>query len=102
MFNEEAFRYIELMQAEGVTAEQLAEKLGLRPSSAASWLSKWTSRGYLKHIKFKGHVPYTTLRHYRGGRPKGSTGKYTIGDRWWGDLRLRENLEQNEEEETGG
>lgn len=92
-FNEEAFRYIESMQAEGVTAAQLAEKLGLKPRSAASWLSLWTGKGYLKFVKFEGHVPYTGKRAWQGGRPKGSAGRYMIGEKWWGHIRLGEQPE---------
>jgi len=60
-----------------VTPDQLAEKLGIKRASAASWVSKWASRGYLEHVseprKGKGRV----------GQPKGH---YKIGRLWWGRL----------------
>lgn len=90
MINEEAFRFIELKGAEGVTAKELAEKLGLKERYAASWLSKWAKRGYLKHVPFSGHVPYTFKRPWQGGRPKGSAGRYVTGDKWWGDRGMGE------------
>jgi len=86
--NEEAFRYIELMGSIGVTAKELAEKLGITPRSAASWLSQWAGKHYLKHIPFEGKVPYTTQRHWHGGRPPGSAGRYVVGDKWWGDRKM--------------
>ncbi len=86
--NEEAFRYIELMGKAGVTATELAEKLLLAQGTCQTWLSKWTKLRYLKHTPFKGHVPYTDIRSSKGGRPKGSAGRYMIGDKWWGDRTL--------------
>lgn len=47
--NQDAFRYIEKRGARGVTAAQLAKKIGIKKRSAATWLSKWASQGYLKH-----------------------------------------------------
>ena len=92
-FNEEAFRYIEAMGVEGITAKMLSDKLGLKLQTCHTWLSRWTKKGYLKHVSFEGHVPYTTKRAWQGGRPKGSAGRYMIGDKWWGHIRLGEQPE---------
>lgn len=73
--NREAFEYIE--KRVSVTPEELAEKFGIKKASAASWLSKWASRGYLEFVS----VPIGGKR--RVGRPKGC---YKIGSLWWGRL----------------
>lgn len=54
MINAEAFELIEQRKEEGVTASYLAERLGITKQSAASWLSTWTRRGYLKFIRYEG------------------------------------------------
>lgn len=54
MINSEAFELIESRKEEGVTVGYLAEKLGITQQSAASWLSKWTHRGFLKHVRYEG------------------------------------------------
>lgn len=54
MINNEAFELIEQRKEEGVTAEYLAKRLGITPRSAASWLSKWTRRGFLKYTPYEG------------------------------------------------
>jgi len=78
--NQEAFRLIE--KRGKITPQGLSEALGIRPTSAASWLSKWATEGYLKHERGEGVV--RTKR--RGpGRPSGTGGYYVLGDRWWGD-----------------
>ena len=54
MLNNEAFELIEQRKEEGVTADYLAKRLGMTPQSAASWLSKWTRRGFLKLVRYEG------------------------------------------------
>ena len=51
--NKEAFEYVELKGKPGVTAAQLSAKLGIKKTSASTWLSKWAALGYLKHHKGK-------------------------------------------------
>lgn len=68
----EAFEFIELRG--GVTVEEFALKFGILKSSAATWLSKKTSQGYLKWEQCENTgTP---------GRPKG---RYVIGEKWWGE-----------------
>ena len=80
MINNEAFELIEQQKEEGVTADYLAKKLGIPSRSAASWLSKWTRRGFLKYIPFKGNEERTEWRG--AGRPKGQ-GSYVLGSKEW-------------------
>jgi hypothetical protein len=54
MLNAEAFELVEQRKEEGVTAEYLAKRLGITPRSAASWLSKWARRGFLKYVPYNG------------------------------------------------
>ena len=54
MINIEAFELIESRKEEGVTASYLAKRLGITERSAASWLSNWTRRGFLKLIRYEG------------------------------------------------
>lgn len=114
MINAEAFELIEKRKEEGVTAEYLAKKLGIKVESAASWLSTWTRRGFLKHIRYEGTPSAQTeelerlerlgtlgreeeehlkdLRAwrmrvhdaYRGRAGKPPQGKYVLGKREWG------------------
>lgn len=69
--NREAFQYVELQGEQGVTAQQLASKLGISKRSAATWLSKWAARGYLKHQRGAWRKP----------------GIYYMDNtcKWWGD-----------------
>ena len=55
MINSEAFELIEQRKEEGVTAAYLANRIGITPASAASWLSKWTRRGFLKLVRYEGN-----------------------------------------------
>ena len=50
MINAEAFELIEQRKEEGITAVYLAKRLGITQRSAASWLSKWTRRGFLRYL----------------------------------------------------
>lgn len=76
--NSEGFRYIEekcLWEGPGVTAEEFARVFGIKKSSAATWLSKWTNyynkqRDIVQH--FLVHIP---------GRP----GHYKTGPDWWAE-----------------
>lgn len=54
MINAEAFELIESRKEEGVTAAYLAQRLGMTERSAASWLSKWAKRGFLKFVRYEG------------------------------------------------
>ena len=54
MMNHEAFELIEQRKEDGVTAKYLSERLGITEGSAASWLSKWARRGFLKLIRYDG------------------------------------------------
>lgn len=54
MINSEAFELIEKRKEEGVTAEYIASRLGISVPSAASWLSTWTRRGFLKLVRYEG------------------------------------------------
>jgi hypothetical protein len=54
IFSNEAFELIEQRKEEGVTPDYLAKRLGITPRSAASWLSKWTRRDFLKYLPFDG------------------------------------------------
>lgn len=93
-FNEEWFRYIEFRQPGGVTAKELADYIGVKVPVVRNWLSKWTTKGYLKHVPHEGHVKDPT-RHRSGGRftagrPKNSSGTYVLGDKWWGEYIFSE------------
>lgn len=74
----EYFEFIELRGT--VTIDEFAAKFSLPRAQAATWLSKWTGRGYLtweppkSKIRFGGDV----------GRPKGLG--YSMGKKWWGEL----------------
>jgi len=79
--NYEAFELIE--RRGSITPAELAKHFGTKVSSAASWLSKWTGKGYLKWEP----GPKIPREHRRGcGRPLGSGGRYRIGKKWWGEL----------------
>lgn len=67
----EAFEYIEKQQEKGVTAQQLADKIGTTRRSAATWLSKWAAVGYLKHK--------------RGEWRKQGTYYIDNSCKWWGE-----------------
>ena len=54
MINAEAFELIEQRKEEGVTADYLAMRLGITQQSAASWLSNWTRRGFLRLVRYEG------------------------------------------------
>ena len=85
VFNDDAFRYIELMGDEGVTAETLSIKIGIPVQQAANWLSKWSNRGMLQFIPFNGKVE--RLPPHKAGRPKGGRGHYTLGKVEWASYR---------------
>lgn len=79
--NYEAFQLIE--QRKTITPDELAKAIGVKASSAASWLSKWAKRDYLEYVPFVGPMPE---RRRGPGRPKGARGHYKIGKKWWGAL----------------
>lgn len=55
--NIEAFRLISIQKS--VTPDFLAGRLGIKRETAASWLSKWKTLGYLKTVKVAGgHKAY--------------------------------------------
>jgi len=74
----EYFQFIELKGS--VTIDEFAKKFGLRRAYAATWLSKWTGKGYLTLLPPKSRVRYAG----KVGRPKGSG--YRLGPKWWGEL----------------
>jgi len=49
--NIEAFQLIE--KYDGMTAEELSRRLGMKFDSARQWLSNWKSRGYLISVKLE-------------------------------------------------
>jgi len=56
--NLEAFQLISIQKS--VTPDFLAGRLGIKRESAASWLSKWKTLGYLKAVKVAGgHKAYS-------------------------------------------
>lgn len=85
VFNNEAFEFIELSKEAGVTAEELAKKIGLPQGQASTWLSKWTRRGFLKYIPPEG--PKERMGWRGRGRPKGNMGRYMLGDKQWASYR---------------
>lgn len=114
MINSEAFELIEQRKEEGVTAEYLAKRLGITKESAASWLSTWTRRGFLRLVRYEGSPSaqmeelerlerlgtigreeeshLKDLRAWRmrvhnadrGKAGRPSQGKYVLGRREWG------------------
>ncbi len=80
--NYEAFELIEKLGS--ITPAELAKHLGVKVDSAASWLSKWTSRGYLKWVPDATRMKNSSGKR-KSGRRKGS---YEIGVKWWGELAL--------------
>lgn len=94
MINEEWFQYIEKMMPLGVTAEELAEHMGWSLGVVRNWLSRWATKGYLKHVPRKEHVRDSSRRQVGGkftpGRSKGSGGRYIMGDKWWGGIKYDE------------
>ncbi len=83
--NQQAFEYIE-KHPEGVTPEMLADKLGIRKESAASWLSRWKSEGYLKRMDQEPEGRRGRLSQ-EVGAPRGARGRYVITNdcKWWGE-----------------
>lgn len=79
--NYEAFEFIERQGS--TTPTVLAKHFGTKVDSAASWLSKWATRGYLEWVP----GPYEKKR----GRPGGC---YKIGKKWWGDIAFDVNKDQ--------
>ena len=79
MINREAFEYIEIVGK--VTPEMLANKLGMQKGTAAAWLSRWCSDGYLLRVP----GPYGK----RVGRPQSY---YTTENciKWWGEKGFTE------------
>lgn len=79
--NYEAFELIE--KRGSMTPTELAKAIGIKETSAAVWLSKWTKKGYLKWES-------TGKRERVGGkgRPGRPLGHYKITNqcRWWGEL----------------
>ncbi len=84
--NHEGFEYIE-MHPEGISVSQFAEKFGIKESSAANWLSKWSSKGFIHYS----NGPRGLALHQRGR----TYGLYSITEscRWWGDLVYEGNRE---------
>ena len=81
----EGFEYIEAIierTGHGVTAEEFAIKFGIKQNFAASWLSKWASKGYLKYVP----TEYVRVKSGHPGRSKGSMGQYVMGDHEWAEL----------------
>ena len=78
--NHEAFELIEKRRT--ITPKELAKAIGIKEHSAATWLSKWASRGYLVYVHSH------TRQSRKAGKPVGSYGYYTITNkcRWWGEL----------------
>ena len=74
----EYFEWIELKET--VTIDEFATKFGLPRAQAATWLSKWSGRGYLTHLPPKSGIRMAG----EVGRPKGAG--YSMGEKWWGDL----------------
>ncbi len=74
----EYFQFIELKGS--VTIDEFKDKFGLKRDYAASWLSKWTGKGYLSIL------PRVKTRIMAGevGRPV--HGGYRLGKKPWGDL----------------
>ena len=79
----EYFQYIE--QRGSVSVAEFALKFGLKKRSAATWLSNWVRRGYLKHVNSPDYLKPVRLAGELG-RPEGSHGVYTMGEKWWGEL----------------
>jgi hypothetical protein len=78
----EGFELIEVRTS--VTPDEFAEKFGISLDTARHWLSRWTSKGYLKYVKPEKGVILAVR-----GRPSG--GKYEIGPRQWIDLYTSNN-----------
>ena len=76
--NREAFELIE--QRGRITPMELAKALGLKKGSAATWLSRWASKGYLEYVPSHEH------QSRKKKKPVGSYGYYKIGKKWWGEL----------------
>lgn len=74
----EYFQYIEMKGS--VTVDEFASKFGLKRDTAASWLSKWTGKGYLKPLPPKSRIRFAG----EVGHPKGAG--YSMGPKWWGEL----------------
>lgn len=55
--NRDAFKLVENRGITGITAEQLAKRLGIKKRSAATWLSRWAALGYMKHRSSGSHAP---------------------------------------------
>ncbi len=82
----EFFQYIEL--EESVTIDEFAAKFGISRNYAATWLSKWTGRGYLTHLPPKSR----TKMAGDIGRPKGAG--YSMGKKWWGEMVFGSGLDR--------
>ncbi len=84
--NYEAFELIEKLGS--ITAEELAKHIGVKHGSAATWLSRWAKKGYLRYV-------YSPVHYSKKRREKpGPRGYYVIGDKWWGDLAYDVNKDQ--------
>lgn len=95
--NSEAFTFIELSKENGVTVQGLAAKIGIPRAQAATWLSIWTRRGFLKYVPPEGPKERTGWRSR--GRPKGTMGRYMLGSKEWASYRhgkLEERMEIRE------
>lgn len=68
LINFEMFRFIE--KKGSVTPEDLASKFGIGVPSAKVWLSRWTTKGYLRWV----------FVHKTIGHPKGC---YVVGEKEW-------------------
>lgn len=76
--NYESFELIE--RREHITPKELAKAIGVKEHSAATWLSRWSKRGYLEYV----HSPVHFSR--KKGEKPGPRGYYKIGKKWWGAL----------------
>ena len=74
----EYFQWIEMRGS--VTIDEFAGKFGLKRPYAATWLSKWTGKGYLTPLPPRSKVRYAG----EVGRPKSAGCR--LGPKWWGEL----------------
>jgi len=90
MLNDEFFALIEKSGSAGITAQEIADHTGCNLQAVRNWVSRWKTKGYLKLIPHEGHIHDPNRRQveskFTAGRPKGSAGRYILGDKWWGEL----------------
>ena len=68
----EGFEYIERKGRDGVNAQEFADKFLVKLKTAQSWLSRWTTKGYLVHMN-----NVNPIKQQAYGRPMG-LGRYKI------------------------